>query len=252
MNALYRASVVHTRVRPVRHRLRHRLFQLLLDLDAPPSLRLFGFNRAAPVSFHERDHGDGSATPLAAQVRAQLAAAGLPVSGRILVLCMPRVLGMAFNPLTVFFCHAPEGALQAVLYQVNNTFGQRHAYLIPVTTPGPELRQRCGKGFHVSPFMDMGLEYRFRLRVPDGRLTLAIDAHGPSGPVLFAALAGERRPLTDATLLAALLRFPLQAAAVLLGIHWQALKLWGKGLRLRPRPPAPALPVTHVLPEAHP
>lgn len=249
-SALYAGAVVHARVRPVRHRLRYRMLNMLLDLDELPALdrrlRLFGHNRRALFSFHDMDHGDGSATPLRAQVEALLRESGLePAGGRIRVLCMPRVLGMVFNPLSVYFCHAANGALHAMLYEVNNTFGQRHSYLIPVTGQvGGTLRQRCDKRFYVSPFMDMGLSYDFRLTLPGETLSLGVDAHDADGPLLFAVFAGRRRELTDAALIAAFLAHPLLAARVLGGIHWEALKLWRKGLRLQPRPSPPTAPVT--------
>ncbi|MEO3473683.1 DUF1365 family protein [Roseomonas sp. CAU 1739] len=249
-SALYLGAVVHARLRPVRHRLRYRMLNILLDLDEVAALGrrlvLFGHNRGALFSFHDADHGDGSATPLRAQIEALLRRAGLdPAGGRIRVLCMPRVLGMVFNPITVYFCHGADGALQAMLYEVNNTFGQRHSYLIPVTGDvRGALRQRCDKRFYVSPFMEMGLTYNFRVTLPDEALSLGIDVHDATGPLLFAAFAGRRRPLTDARLLAAFLSHPLLAARVLGGIHWEALKLWWKGMRPRPRPAPPAEPVT--------
>lgn len=251
VSALYAGAVVHARLRPLRHRLRYRVLNMLLDLDELPALdrrlALFAHNRRALFSFHDADHGDGSATPLRTQVETVLRAAGIdPAGGRILVLCMPRVLGMVFNPLTVYFCHGADGRLLAMLYEVNNTFGQRHAYLIPVegAVPGV-LRQRCDKRFYVSPFMDMDLTYAFRVTMPGATLGIAIDAHDAAGPVLFAAFTGRRRELTDARLFGALLAHPLLAGRVLGGIHWEALKLWRKGMRLRPRPDPPPAPVTY-------
>jgi DUF1365 family protein len=250
VSAIYRGSVVHARVRPVRHRLRYRMLNLLLDLDELPALSarlaLFGHNRRAVFTFRDADHGDGSATPLRAQVEALLRAAGLdPAGGRIRVLCMPRVMGMVFNPISVFFCHAADGTVQAMLYEVNNTFGQRHSYLIPVDDAAAgTIRQRCDKRFYVSPFMDMGLTYGFRVTVPGETLSLAIDARDDAGPLLFAAFTGRRHALTDAQLGLALLSNALLAGRVMGGIHWEALKLWWKGLRLRPRPAPPSVPVT--------
>lgn len=249
-SALYTGAVVHARLRPVRHRLRYRMLNMLLDLDELATLdgrlRLFGHNRRALFSFHDADHGDGSATPLREQVEALLRQAGLdPTGGRIRLLCMPRVLGMVFNPLTVYFCDAADGALQAMLYEVNNTFGQRHSYLIPVDGQvAGTLRQRCDKRFYVSPFMAMDLTYAFRVTMPGENLTLGIDAADAKGPMLFAAFSGRRQPLTDARLLAAFVSHPLLAARVLGGIHWEALKLWWKGMRLRPRPAPPTDAVT--------
>ena len=249
-SGLYPGAVVHARMRPVRHRLRYRMLMLLLDLDELPALdrrlRLFGYNRAALLSFRDADHGDGSGTKLRVQVEAHLRRAGMEdAGGAIRVLCMPRVLGMVFNPISVFFCHGADGALRAVLYEVNNTFGQRHSYLIPVEgAVSGAVRQRCDKRFHVSPFMEMAMTYGFRLSLPGERLSLAIEAHDAGGLMLSAAFCGRRHELDDRSLLAAFLAHPLQALHVLGGIHWEALKLWRKGMRLRSRPAAPAQPVS--------
>lgn len=257
-SALYLGSVVHARTRPVRHRLRYRMLNLLLDLDELPELsarhRLFGHNRAALFSFHDSDHGDGGPRPLGEQVGAALSRAGLdPAGGRILVLCMPRVLGMVFNPITVYFCHAADGRLQAMLYEVNNTFGQRHSYLIPVENTDESLiRQGCDKNFYVSPFMEMALSYRFRVVPPGATLSLGIEVTDRAGPLLFAAFTGRRRAISDGALLRAFVAHPLLAARVLGGIHWEALKLWRKGLGLHPRPRPPAEPITVVAREEHP
>jgi hypothetical protein len=132
-----------------------------------------------------------------------------------------------------------------MLYEVNNTFGQRHSYLIPVDGPVEgTLRQRCDKRFYVSPFMDMGLGYAFRVTMPGESLSLGIDAADDKGPLLFAAFTGRRRPLTDARLLAAFAGHSLLATRVVGGIHWEALKLWWKGMSLRPRPAPPSEAVT--------
>lgn len=252
-SALYLGTVVHRRLRPVRHRLSYRVFSLLLDLDELPDLdrrlRLFGHNRTALIGFHDRDHGPGDGRPLKPWVEAQLAAAGIAGGGPVRVLCFPRVLGMVFNPLTVYFCHRPDGTLSAILHEVNNTFGQRHSYLIPAETGADGLvRQSCAKGFYVSPFMAMETAYHFRIRPPDDGVSVAIRQTDGAGPVLHASLTAARAPLTDAGLLRAWLHHPLMTAKVVAGIHWEALHLWRKGLRLLPRPPAPATPVTVVSP----
>ncbi len=249
ISAIYSGRVLHSRSRPVRHSLHYRMLNLLLDIDELPSLsarlRLFGHNRRAVFSFHDRDHGDGSARPLAAQLRAALADAGIAADGPIQVLCMPRLLGMVFNPLTVYFCNSRDGRLAAILYEVNNTFGQRHSYLMPVDQPDARpILQACDKHFYVSPFMDMDLQYRFRVMPPSDSLSVTIDVSDPTGPLLHAAFAATRAELTDAALLRAFLAHPLLALRVFGGIHWEALKLWRKGMKLRPRPTPPAAPIS--------
>jgi DUF1365 family protein len=253
-SALYQGTVVHTRLRPARHRLRYRMFSLLLDLDELPALglRLLSHNRFNLFSFHDRDHGDGGRVPLRAQVEAHLRAAGYaPDGGAIRLLSVPRLLGYAFNPLSVYFCYRRDGSLMAILHEVNNTFGQRHSYLLPVdaTRDGMVIHQRCAKQLYVSPFMDMALTYDFRIHPPGTRLAIAIETSDAAGPVLEAVFAGQRRPLTDAVLLRAFFAFPLLTLKIVAGIHWEALKLWRKGLRPIPRPLPPTTPITAVAPQ---
>ncbi len=255
-SAVYRGLVVHRRLRPRRHRLDYRVFSLLLDLDDLPTLgrrlRWFAHNRFAPVSFHDRDHGPGDGAPLRPWVEAALSRAGLDLGGGpIRVLCYPRLWGYVFNPLTVYFCHHPDGRLGAVVHEVNNTFGDRHCYLIPVTEGDARaqvVRQSCDKRMYVSPFMDMETTYHFRIRPPAETVNVAIQQTDQAGTILFASFTGERQPLTDRSLAAAVARHPLMTVKVIAGIHWEALKLFVKGMRLLPRGQAPADLVTVVPP----
>ncbi len=249
-SALYVGEVMHVRLKPRRHRLAYRLFSALLDLDEIDTLdrrlRLFSRNRFNAFSFYDGDYADPQAGPLKAQVERLLAAAGLePDGGPIRLLTLPRLFGYAFNPLSVYFCHRRDGSLSALLYEVNNTFGERHSYLIPVAAGEPlPLRQKAEKRFYVSPFMDMGLTYAFRVHPPGEALRIAILASDADGSVLSAVQTATRRPLDDRQLLRAMLAYPLLTLKVIAGIHWEALWIWGKGIGLRPRPPAPEAPVT--------
>lgn len=265
-SALYSGQVTHQRLRPRRHRLSYGVFQLLLDVDELPELsrrlRCFSLNRFNLFALRESDHGDGCARGLRAYVDTQLRAAGLATGGRIRLLTMPRVLGHAFNPLSVYFCHHPDGGLMALLYEVSNTFGERHSYLIPVEAgqDGASVEQRCDKRLFVSPFLGMRMHYRFHLRPPeygeaatDSPLLVRVDAHDDSGPVLLATLRARRQPLSDAALLRTLFTHPLLTLKVVAAIHWEALRLWlrGVGLHLSERPAAPAQPVSIVTPAHH-
>ncbi|MDM0106185.1 DUF1365 domain-containing protein [Variovorax sp. J22R24] len=255
-SALYAGSVMHRRSGPARHRLRYRMFSLLIDLDELPQLgrelRLFSFNRFNLFSLHERDYGDGRG--LRAHVERQLAAASLAAGGSIRLLSMPRILGYAFNPLSVYFCERPDGGVQAILYEVNNTFGERHSYLIPVDASerhAERIEQRCAKEFHVSPFLAMEMAYRFRVEPPGSErkgLHIGVDAEGPEGVVLTACFDARRRALSDAALLLAFFSHPLLTIKVMGAIHWEALRLWFKGARLHRHPAAPARAVTIVGP----
>lgn len=253
-SALYVGRVTHQRLRPARHRLDYRLFTLLIDLDELPALdrrlRLFSLNRFNLFSLHESDYGAVRGTGLREHVERQLREAGLPGGGAIRLLGMPRILGHVFNPLSVFYCHAPDGALQAVLYEVHNTFGERHAYLIPVDAGegrSEQIAQQCEKRFHVSPFMALDMRYGFGLALPRADrpgLRIDIEACDADGPLLHARLDAQRRPLGDRALLRVFLSHPLLTLKVVAAIHWEALRLWRKGVRLHPRPAPPARPVT--------
>jgi hypothetical protein len=250
-SALYAGVVSHQRFAPKPHRLRYALFQMLLDLDEAQTLarrlRLFSANRFNVFSHYDRDHGDGRPGALRAWVEDTLAEAGNPIDGgRILLLCMPRLFGHVFNPLSIYCCHRPDGELAAVLHEVNNTFGERHCYLIEV---GPRakgvIRQSCAKAFHVSPFLDLDMTYEFELTAPGDVVRSTVRGNDPRGaPIIAASFVGRRRALTDRALLAMLVGFPLQTLKVVGAIHLEALKLWLKGVKLKPRPPAPATRLT--------
>jgi DUF1365 family protein len=247
-SAIYIGSVVHQRLRPVRHRLRSAIFYLLIDLDELPRLharlKLFSFDRFNLFAFHQRDHGDGTPGGLRAWVERLLGEADLPGGGPVQVMCMPRLLGHAFNPITVFFCHGPDANLVAMIYEVRNTFGEKHCYLLAVEGAGGTIRQQCRKQFFVSPFMAMDMLYRFRVTRPDETISLSVTVADASGPMLATAFAGSRSVLTDRALLGRFVRMPLLGTKVLFAIHWEAALLWLKGLPLLRRPPPPAHPVS--------
>ena len=204
-SSLYVGSVMHRRLQPRMHSFRYRAFWFLLDLDELAELsrrlRWFSHNRPNVFSLYDTDHGDGTATPLRAQVERQLGEAGVDLAGgRIRLLCMPRTLGYCFNPLSIFFCYRADGTLAALVYQVHNTFGERHSYVIRVEDQSGALHQHCRKLFYVSPFLDMDLRYDFRITGPDERIAVGIRASSSAKPVLHAVLTGARRDLTDRNL----------------------------------------------------
>ncbi|MEC5398588.1 DUF1365 domain-containing protein [Uliginosibacterium sp. H1] len=253
-SALYAGSLMHLRLRPRRHLLRYRMYSVLLDLDALPAtaapLRLFSLNRFNLFSFHERDHGAGDNTGLSDWVRGRLREAGLPHDGRILLFAMPRVMGYVFNPLSVYFCHDTEGALRAILYEVNNTFGERHGYLLEVAQGqrgGQAVRQHSAKRFHVSPFLQLDMEYRFRVLPPTPTrplMKLLVDVHDADGRTLVAEYGATRRTLDDANLLRLFFSHPLLTFKVIAGIHWEALRLWLKGVKVINRPAEAPVAIT--------
>ncbi len=234
---------MHARLKPMGHRFSYRVMSLLIDLDrldeANRKSRLFGVNRAALYSFNERDHGDRDGSSLRAYAQRHAAEHGIDLSnGRVLLLCYPRLLGFTFNPLSVYFCYRADGKLALVIYEVRNTFGDIHAYALPVL-PGQlsdaGLRQQQDKLFYVSPFIDMAMRYHFRVSPPDHDVKLRILETDRSGPLLAATFHGHRRALTTAQLLRSFFAFPLVTLKILAAIHWEALRLWVKGARLVPR-----------------
>lgn len=246
-SGIYSGRVTHTRLRPKQHRLNYGVFSLLIDLDEIPSLarrlRLLRFDRAGILSFRQSDHGEGAAVDLRSWVERKLAEAGIPGGGRIEILAYPRMFGYVFNPLSVFFCYTPDGRLTAILYEVANTYSERHTYVIPAEETalpgrGKVVRQSADKVFYVSPFLPTAGRYRFRIRPPGNEVGVGITLEDEDGVLLTAAFHGKRQPLTDGRLLRVLLTYPLMTIKVMAGIHWEALKLWRKGIRFRKHLPA--------------
>lgn len=250
-SALYVGSVAHRRLRPKAHRLRYRVFSLLLDLDELPALerklKLFSLGRFNLFSFRPQDHLFARSGDLRGELEAVLRDAGLETKGgAIRLLTMPRILGYGFNPLSIFFCYRVDGALQAILYEVHNTFGQRHCYLFPVGTEEGVLRHACAKQFYVSPFMAMDMAYSFRIKPPDEAYTISISVADEDGDMLFATQRLSRETLDDRALMRVFLSHPLLTLKVIAGIHYEAVLIWLKGVGLHVRPPPPGRAVTVV------
>ncbi|MDX2203131.1 MAG: DUF1365 domain-containing protein [Hyphomicrobiaceae bacterium] len=253
---IYVGRVVHRRLRPEAHALSYRAYWLLIELpgaagrEAARELpRLLSFDRFNLFSVMSRDHGEGGGGSLRALIQGYLARAGVTPDpgGRIFLLTMPRILGYVFNPLSIYFCYRGDGTLVGMVYEVHNTFGQRHSYVIPVDpgrTAGAPLRQTCEKRFYVSPFLPMGLTYDFVVSEPGADLAVAVTARDGQGPVIATSLSAQRRPLRSPSLLRVFLSHPLIALKVIGAIHWEALRIWLKGIRIVERPPPPSAPIS--------
>lgn len=241
--ALYVGEVMHARLKPMGHRFNYRVMSLLIDLDrltqADRQSALFGVNHGALYSFHEADHGARDGSSLRAYAQRCAAEHGIDLTGgRVLLLCYPRLLGYTFNPLSVYFCYRASGDLALLIYEVRNTFGELHPYILPVQ-PGEAssagVRQQQDKLFYVSPFIEMAMRYHFRVRPPGERVQLRILETDRDGPLLAATFTGRRRALGTRELWRAFFALPLVTLKVMAAIHWEALRLWLKGARLAPR-----------------
>ncbi len=248
-SCLYQGHVMHMRMTPFAHKFRYRVFSLLLDIDRLEEtispLRMLTLDRFGLLAFFRRDHGARDGSDLRPWVEDQLSEAGRPKPARIWLLSFPRIFGYTFNPLSVYFCMDGEDRLDSIVYEVKNTFGDQHPYVVSAA-PDPDglARHDQAKGFFVSPFIGMEQQYRFSIRPPLERLAVKIRQHdsasGPDAPWLIATQNGERRPLTDGQLLRQWVLHPLMTIKVFSAIHWQALKLWWKGARFhRYRGPYP-------------
>jgi DUF1365 family protein len=228
-SAIYEGWVMHRRLRPRHHAFRYRVFSLLLDLDEVDSisrrLRLF---RWKILSFQARDHGDGR--PLRAWLDASLAQEGIVADGPKRVLCYPRLFGYVFNPLSVWFCYTADQRLAAIVYEVHNTYAERHSYVLRVGNDEALVRQQAPKAFYVSPFLSMDCTYHFKIRPPGDDVLVAINEEEAGTPMLTATFAGKRRPLTDGALTGMLLRHPLMTLKIVVAIHYEAVRLMLKGV----------------------
>ena len=233
----------HGRRGQIRNAFRYSIDYILIDPELPPAApRLFARNSAGLMSLHDSDHGGApKAGEGVAWVRRVLAAHQIDLTGQILLLAQPRVLGHVFNPVSFWLCHDEAGTLRVVIAEVSNTFGDRHSYLCRHDDLRPITRAetvQATKIFHVSPFQPIEGAYTFRFDITADKIGITID-YGRNAGGLVATLNGLRRPLTTRGILGALVRRPLGSRRVLALIYWQALKLKLKGAVYRPRPLPP-------------
>lgn len=249
-SGIYDGTVVHQRFRPKRHRLSYRMFQILLDLDRLDveltPLRFLSHNRFNLFGFNDRDHGPDQTdrhAPLKDRIRTLLRKHSLEAD-RLFLLTMPRVLGFVFNPISVYFAYGRSEQLKAIIYEVNNTFGDRHTYVMPVPAGDGHVGQETDKRLHVSPFMETSdMSYVFDLISPAAAFSLNIRLQRKRGEdaqdMMFASFTAQRKDLTDTQLWRLFWTVPLLTLKVVAGIHWEAVRLVLKGIWLKPKPPTP-------------
>ncbi|MEP7352231.1 MAG: DUF1365 domain-containing protein [Acidobacteriota bacterium] len=247
-SALYFGTLRHRRFRPVPHEFHYNLFMAFLDIDRIPevmSRSLFSsYNRTNWASFQQRDHFGDPRQSLRQRLMEDAAAQGITLpTGPIFLLTHLRYLGYNFNPISLFYCFDSKGTVTAILAEVNSTFGERHNYWLSSANQMEahnSLRFKCPKAMHVSPFLGMDLSYDFALTPPNDHLVAHMstidDATATDGALFDATLTLERRPWTAPELRRGLLRHPWMTAKVIGAIHWQALRLYRKGVPVYSHP----------------
>ena len=234
--SIYVGKVVHRRLRPVAHHLEYTVASLLIDVDRMQDLpSLLRYNRFGLFGLYDADQGvKDEPKPLREFAWAQMREHAAPADvTRILMLSYPRILGYTFNPLSVFFGLDAAGHIRMLIYEVHNTFGGRHIYPAGPFAPGDETFASAEKAFRVSPFNKIEGHYGLRVSVPSESVAVGVSLTTLEGPLLNAYFTGKRKPLTNVTLLRVFFGLPLMTFKVMAGIHWEALKLWAKGLKLQ-------------------
>ena len=244
-SCLYEGTVVHKRLTPRQHSFAYRVFTLCLDVDEigrlDRSLRLFSRSRHNVVSISDADLGPPGPGSIGDKARQLLECAGLRRFGeRIELVCYPRLFGYVFNPLSVYFCRDGAGCVGAMIYEVTNTFGERKSYVVRATDDaGGAVSQDCAKGMYVSPFTGASGTYGFHSVAPSGRVVIGVNFREAGSPVLKTHFRGDRRPLDDRTLGWLVARHPLMTLKVVTAIHFEAARLWAKGVPVVARHASP-------------
>ena len=235
-SCIYDGSVIHKRFKPKVHFFKYKVFSLLIDLselnELNEKLKFFSLNRFNLISFYEKDHGDRDGSSLFNWVKLYLTINNVSTENiKIKLLCYPRILGYVFNPLSIFFIYDKNENLISILYEVKNTFGEQHTYLFKVEGQNKLIQNNCPKRFHVSPFIEMDCNYFFRVLNPEENLSVKIDQYDQEGKILFASQDGKRLDLTTKNLMISYLKHPLMTLKIISAIHFEAFKLWIKGIK---------------------
>ena len=236
-SCIYDGNVIHKRFKPKVHFFKYKVFSLLIDLselnELNNKLKFFSLNRFNLISFYEKDHGDRDGSSLFNWVKLNLTINNVSTENiKIKLLCYPRILGYVFNPLSIFFIYDKNENLISILYEVKNTFGEQHTYVFKIDIKHKQIFNNCKKKFYVSPFMDLESKYFFKVLIPNERLSVIIDQRDKQGKLLFASQDGERVKLSSKNLLISYLKHPLMTLKIISAIHYEALKLWIKGIKL--------------------
>jgi len=234
---IYKGIVTHRRFKPKRHFFSYKTFSIFFDLDELKDLEkkvlIFSLNKFNLFSFYNKDHGDRDGSNLKSWVKNTLKKFNINFKiSKIRLLCFPRIFGYVFNPLSIFYCYNENAELKAILYEVKNTFNEQHTYVFPVEKNSKIITQNCNKRFYVSPFIEMETAYNFRLAEPKETLSIFIKQTDPEGILLSACQIGRKEDISTKQLLINFLRHPMMTVKIIMAIHFEALRLWGKGVKL--------------------
>ena len=232
---IYTGNVIHKRFKPKIHYFKYKVFSLLVDLSElellDKSLKIFSYNKFNIVSFYDKDHGERDGSSIKIWVINNLKKNNIDTNNiQIKLLCYPRIFGYVFNPLSVFYVYDNNSNLISILYEVKNTFGEQHTYIFKVENNNL-LQHNCSKKFHVSPFIEMNCNYFFRILKPSEKISVIIDQYQLNEKILYASQDGKRANFTSNELIKSYLKHPLMTFKIILAIHFEAFKLWAKGIR---------------------
>ena len=234
-SSIYNGTVIHKRFKPKIHFFKYQVFSLLIDLSElkilDQKISFFSYNSFNLISFFDKDHGDRNGSSLIEWVKKNLEENKIiSESIKIKLLCYPRIFGYVFNPLSVFYVYDKNEELISILYEVKNTFGEQHTYIFKVENNNL-LQHNCEKKFHVSPFIEMDCNYFFRILKPTDKISVIIDQYQSNEKILYASQDGIRRDFTSSELIRSYLKHPLMTFKIIIAIHFEAFKLWTKGIR---------------------
>ena len=233
---IYTGTVIHKRFKPKIHKFSYKVFSLLIDLSEidllHKTLRIFSYNKFNIVSFFNKDHGPRDGSSLKNWVIDNLKKNNIESNEvKIKLLCYPRIFGYVFNPLSVFYVYDKNSDLIAILYEVKNTFGEQHSYIFKTKKEQNLIQHVCKKKFHVSPFIEMNCIYFFRLLKPGNKISVIIDVQDSEGKILYASQDGVKSELNNNNLFKSYLKHPLMTFKIIIAIHFEAFKLWTKGIK---------------------
>ena len=235
-SAIYNGKVIHKRFKPKVHYFKYKVFSLLIDLSEleilDKKVNFFSYNKFNLISFYEKDHGDRDGSSLTSWVIKNLEKNNIQAKDiKIKILCYPRIFGFVFNPLSVFYVYNLQDQLISILYEVKNTFGEQHTYIFKVTKDANLVQNNCSKKFHVSPFIEMNCNYFFRLLKPGNKISVVIDQYDNEDQILYASQDGTRSDFNTHHLIKSYLKHPIMTFKIILAIHFEAFKLWAKGIK---------------------